>query len=108
MYLDSWNYYKIFEDNYAERERDNYIKYNLMSEASNRIRQMENGEMYYDVAYKERIPYSNSNHNSNRNYMAYDQLIMDNNTMHNINYGMDKYNSGGVIGYIKGLLCCMK
>ena len=49
MYLDSWNYYKIFEDNYAERERDNYIKYNLMSEASNRIRQMENGEMYYDV-----------------------------------------------------------
>jgi hypothetical protein len=104
MYLDSWNYYKIFEDNYNEKERENYIKYNQMSETSNRIRQMENGEMYYDVAYREKIPYNSSN----RNYMAYDQLVMDNNTMHNINYGMAKNNGGGVVRYIKSLLCCMK
>lgn len=109
--------YNIFSDDYVSKYKNDYVSkyknddvmYNRMTETSNRLYRM-NGDIYYDVAYKE-----NNIYNFKNNYTQYNELIMDNNTMYNIidrnNNIIDRNNSNNkwqkIIGFVKNVICCI-
>jgi hypothetical protein len=76
--------------------------YSRMREVSNRLEKMDSGRLYYDVAYKEDRPYNTKN-----NYMLYDELLTDHNTMYNIKNDNGNNKSKSMVDMIKGLICCI-